>query len=250
MWFSGLRVRLGLIRKYAPPFSNYVKVFSHPRSGTHLLEAFVAKNFYPNENLELGEFPYGHWKRRLINKKGYAYGKLFGSHLFPDTSVRKIDYPSIYIIRDGRAVMSSLYNTENFIYPDRSMISFSDFLRMKIDWIGSPGYKSKPKMTVAKHWSKHVDGWMETARKNKNIIIVRYEDLVNNPYEAYLSIYESYFKHLELKSKEAIEIIRSPVGLLPNQAKINSWSKNFSNDDEEFFYDQISTSSRKFLHNG
>ncbi|MEP2771243.1 MAG: sulfotransferase domain-containing protein [Fulvivirga sp.] len=245
-----LRQKLGLTRLFIPPYSNYLNVFSHPRSGTHFLEAFIARNFYQDKDLELKNVPYGHWKNRLINREGFKYGKLFGSHLFPNNSLKRINYPVVYIYRDGRAVAYSLYNTDNFIIPGKKEISFSEFLRSKIDWDGSPAYKAKPTMTIAEHWYRHVEGWNVLANVNKNILVVRYEDLKSDPYSIYQKIHERFFSDQNKKEVENIDLVSKPVGLLPNKAKVDSWKDVYSVEDEAFFISQIPDKAHKYLFNG
>jgi len=85
-----------------------VKVYSHPRSGTHFLEAFLAKNFYQDKDLALAEITWGHWSNRKINKDGNPYGKLFGNHYFADENNN--ESPKIYIYRDGNQNRLVRYN--------------------------------------------------------------------------------------------------------------------------------------------
>mgnify|MGYP001803819922 FL=1 len=123
------RRSFGWQKKFVPPYPEYIKVFSHPRSGTHFLESFVGENFYSGIDLSRKNVEWGHWKNRQIDKEGFKYGKLFGSHLPPYPSLKKIDYPVLYIYRDGRAVAHSLYNYEQFIVPGKEQITFRLFLR-------------------------------------------------------------------------------------------------------------------------
>ncbi len=51
-------------RKQKMPKSDLVKVYSHPRSGTHFLEAFLAENFYPHSDLLVENVTWGHWSDR------------------------------------------------------------------------------------------------------------------------------------------------------------------------------------------
>ena len=127
-----------------------VKVYSHPRSGTHFLEAFLAKNFYKNMDLSTDKINWGHWSNRKIKEGGNPYGQLFGHHFLPTAS--NFRSPGIYILRDGRAVAYSVWKTENFIHKDiDGKISFSDFLKLPLDWLGSPSYRVEPKLTIFQH---------------------------------------------------------------------------------------------------
>lgn len=228
--------------------NNYIKIYSHPRSGTHFLEAFLAKNFYQNKSLSSeGSIYYGHWSNKLLLKDGEPYHKLFGSHFFPDKT--KISKKSIYIYRDGRAVIASLWNS-GFYNTNWKGISFSEYLRKDIDWIGGTGQEMYPKMNIIQHWEKHIDSWFEIT--NKNILYLRFEDLKNNPDEVYNKINKFFFPINFYKEKifgnKTIDPINSKVGLKPNAAKINSWRELFSSEDLEFFNSQIKNTDYLYIN--
>jgi hypothetical protein len=129
--------------------NNHIKIFSHPRSGTHFLEAFLAKNFYQNHELS-SNWPiyYGHWSNKILLEKGEPYHQLFGSHFFPEKV--KMFSKMIYIHRDGRDVITSIWKSK-FYNKDWKDISFSEFLRKKIDWYGGMGQKNYPDMNIVRH---------------------------------------------------------------------------------------------------
>jgi len=219
--------------------NKYVQIFSHPRSGTHFLEAFVGENFYKDEDLFLADVEWGHWANRKFNTSGNKYQKLFGSHLFPRKECAEIEFPSIYIYRDGRAVAYSIWNTDNFVHPDYKNLTFSEFLKLKLDWSGSPGHKSRKKYNIAQHWDHHVRGWLEYSKNNKNIVVVQYEELINNPLKVYHEIHNKLFNLFPILRDNDITIINKAVGLKPNEAKMNSWKKKFTDEDEFFFLSQL-----------
>lgn len=225
-----------------PHANQYLQVFSHPRSGTHFLEKFIGDNFYQNVDLGTGEVIWGHWSDRRANKEGNPYGKLFGSHAYPQRHLRKIDYPVVYIARDGRAVAYSIWKTQNFLHPKHKDISFSEFLRLKLDWIGSPAFQCRPKFNIAQHWYRHVKGWHKLSKDNPNICFIRYEELVDDPYKVYLSIYDKFFTNQTQLGADQISIVSKPTGLLPNQAKPNSWKEKFTKQDVSFFDSQLGSS--------
>ena len=213
-----------------------LKVYSHPRSGTHFLEAFLAKNFYPNKNLFISNVTWGHWSNRKVKLEGNPYGKLFGNHYFADKNEN--DKPKLYIVRDGRAVAYSVWKTPNFLHKDISQLPFKEFLRTPIDWHGTPSKKVEAKLTILEHWAEHVDSWYELAKKNDKVMIIKYEDLINEPYKQYLRIHENYFKTTKKCTENTLEIISKPVGLLPNNAKIDAWRSMFDKGDL-FYYDEL-----------
>ncbi len=200
-----------------------VKVYSHPRSGTHFLEAFLAKNFYKKKDLKIEEIAWGHWSNRKIKKEGNLYGKLFGNHYFANRNTN--DQPKIYIYRDGRAVAYSIWKTPNFLNKEDSKLSFNAFLNTKIDWQGTPSLKVDPKLTIFEHWSEHFISWRGMADKNDNILMIRYEDLKDQPYEVYKKIHAKFFKKQQLLLPNEIDEISKPLGLLPNQGIKDAWKE-------------------------
>jgi bile-salt sulfotransferase len=220
-----------------------IKVYSHPRSGTHFIEAFLAYNFYGGKNLEVKPVEWGHWANRKVKEEGNPYAKLFGNHYFPDIRYKNCKTPKIYIYRDPRAVAYSIWNTENFLHPDLKGISFSEFLTIKLDWEGSPGRKIQiPQYTIAEHWFEHVNRWHNS--DIPNLLIIKYEELVSDPVMVYKKIKRKFFLSTVLidrlfNKKSRIATIDKPVGLLPNAAIVDSWRSMFSEKDEIKFLAQI-----------
>jgi len=211
-----------------------LKIYSHPRSGTHFLEAFVAKNFYPDEDLSVENLTWGHWSNRKFSEIN-PYGKLFGSHSFPRKNFRPKIKPILYIYRDGRAVAYSIWKTPNFLNKEMSDLSFSEFLRTPIDWKGSPAHKSEPKYTIVEHWSKHVEEWFNL-RGKANVIFISYEELIDNPDKIYRYILLRRFPYKIHKLwYKKLETIDKPLGLLPNQGIKDSWRDVFTENDIEYF---------------
>lgn len=149
----------------------------------------------------------------------------------------------IYIYRDPRAVALSIWKLENFMNPKYHGILFSDFLRLKLDWYGTPSIKSEPKWTVAQHWFNHVHSWHQL--DNPNLLIIRYEDLKDNPEKIYDQIlkkffpFKNYLIEKKILKKTKIDPISKPLGLLPNAAIKDAWKEVFTSEDEQFFLEQI-----------
>lgn len=221
-----------------------IKIYSHPRSGTHFLEAFLAKNFYTTYDLSSHEdIFYGHWSNKKLLLGGEPYHKLFGSHLFPNNS--PMNSKMIYIYRDGRAVIASIWNSK-FYNKEWEGISFSEFLRKEIDWYGGLGQKKEMKMNIIQHWYKHTDSWMNL--DNKNLMKVSFEQLKNEPNVVFNEISKKFYPSLYIKKLlfgKDINPIKNKVGISPNKAVINSWESLFSEEDLEFFMNHIP--SKKYL---
>ncbi|PQB03871.1 sulfotransferase domain-containing protein [Aureitalea marina] len=217
----------------------HISIYSHPRSGTHFLEAFIARNFYRGQNLSSnGAIYYGHWSNKILLESGEPYHQLFGSHFFPEEVKKK--KRRIYIYRDGRAVISSIYRSK-FYSTSWDGISFSEFLRKKIDWYGGLGREAYPDMNIVEHWYHHLNSWMN--QPQDDLLIIRFEDLKRDPKTVYKSICKKFFPQEYLKLRlginKKIDPIREKVGLSPNKATITSWQTLFSKEDEEFFISQL-----------
>lgn len=222
-----------------------LKVYSHPRSGTHFLEAFIAENFYNGLDLKTTSVIWGHWSNRKTKNEGNPYGKLFGNHFFADrnTSYR----PRIYIIRDVRAVAYSFWKTTNFLNAEVQSLTFKEFLDYKLDWYGTPSRKHDKEFTIIEHWAKHVASWLELNQDNPNLLIVRYEDLVEQPYLVYEEIRNMFFRHKPKKSPQQLIEIKKPIGLLPNKGTIDSWKVAFDMDDVKKVYATVPPKLHKYL---
>lgn len=205
-----------------------IKVYSHPRSGTHLTETFLARNFYPDEDLFEEKVTWGHWSNRLVKSEGTEYGKLFGGHILPPKI--KMKGPSVYVYRDFKGVAYSCWKTPNFKHDDIKDIRFSEYLRTPIDWYGSPSIKEKsPRQTIVEHWYEHVRMWKRI--KDPNLLLVRYEDIVNNPEKVIEALLEK-FDFLQRPMK--IDPIRKLVGLLPNAGNETDLKKIYTIPDRLF----------------
>lgn len=202
-----------------------IRVYSHPRSGTGLLMEYVARCFYAGVPLEISGGQAGHWADRRPAQMQHI-ARLFGSHLFPgkQTPVG----PAVYIARDGRDVMASLWNAKMMLSPADRGLPFSDWLARPLDWIGSPGHRAGlVKLSPAEHWAQHVDAWI----KVPGVHVVRYEDLVQRPGGVMLGIAARF----GITSWE-FERIGQLVGTAPNRGIIGGWRSVFSSKDELLFH--------------
>lgn len=216
-----------------------LKIFSHPRSGTHFLEAFVAKNFYPTHNLSVKNVEWGHWSNRKLRKEN-PYGELFGGHHLPTKRYRFNPSPLIYIYRDGRAVAYSVWKTPNFLNSEMSELSFSEFLRTPLDWEGSPGNMVNHGKNIIEHWVHHLESWFSL---KGNVLMISYEELKDSPENIYNKIIQrcfpvKFFTGI-LNSNSDIKTIDEPIGLLPNKGTKNGWEEIFSDEDLNFFYENV-----------
>jgi len=215
------------------PTETLVKVYSHPRSGTHFMEAFLAKNFYPNKDLNIEKVTWGHWSNRQVKEEGNPYGKLFGSHSFPARVSKEI--PKIYIIRDPRAVAYSTWKTKNFVHPEKAHLSFSEFLKTPLDWRGTPAKRTEIQLTIFEHWKEHTEAWKSYAAEDENTLFVTYEGLKDHPFQEYNGIYDAFFPKTKKRPENQIDPISKPLGLLPNKGTKNAWQEVFSEEDVVYY---------------
>lgn len=205
--------------------SGVARVYSHPRSGTHLLAATLERCFFPDVDLTGGAGWAGHWAGRFqVSEKAYA--GLIGNHRRWDASPGKC----IYLLRDGRDVAVSFWRTKAFQHPSWRGLSFSEYLRKPLNWENSPGFKASPGLTIAEHWLSHLKSW----RGHDNVHYVRFEELLSKPEETLRHI----GKFLETEPK-TLELPAKLVGLMPNEGRVGVWHEYFSDEDLSFFYSKV-----------
>ena len=210
-----------------------IRVYSHPRAGTNLMMAFLAINFYPAKNfVTFGRI--GHWRNRLLNQRN-PYGKLAGTHLFYHDHRNKVVHPCIYIYRDGRAVALSLWRTKIFQPKEWADLTFSKFLRQRLDWCGSPGNPQGFARPIARHWLTHLQSWEnapEFVDGKPAVLKVRFEDLVLHPGDVRRRIAEWSGQ----KPVRGLKLVTEKVGWFPNEGSLDAWRGHFSDSDLEHFH--------------
>jgi hypothetical protein len=216
-----------------------IKIHSHPRSGTNYLGSLLKLNFYNNIDLKT-QGKWGHWSNRLDFNQPVMYGRLFGDHSF---NLINNKTPKIYIYRDGRSVALSVWKSYNFNNKNIENMCFSDYLRHKIDWEGSPGVKSKPKNNIIEHWLRHVNVWHKYSINN-GMMLVRYEELFTKTEKVLNDIANFY----DLKFNDDFKNMDELVGPSPNKANIYEWKNYFNKEDEEYFF-SIIKDNNNFLYN-
>jgi bile-salt sulfotransferase len=208
-----------------------IEVYSHPRSGTNLLMAFIAENFYPDRDLMRRGGVMGHWRSPIPSLDPWPYGALFGNHHFYEEGM--LDGPACYIFRDGRDVAVSLWRTKAFLNPDWQGLSFSEFLRRELDWKGSPGAGGSYDGTPAEHWRDHLRSWEKAPA-----LLVRFEDLLSEPGKMRAAIAQQFDLTPAFETVE----IREKVGPFPHEGRIGIWREFFTDEDLEYFHRFVSPS--------
>jgi hypothetical protein len=158
----------------------------------------------------------------------------------------------VYVYRDGRDVLVSLYYYMRHYDPGMREVSFSDFIRMKSQFDTIPD--SEHRMNRVEYWKFHVEGWL----KQSAISRVSYEDLHAN-YEAVIKALATRLgletvadiKSVDLRSRYprsklhrlALGMVHTIRGrssgtssaILPRKGVIGEWRRHFSHQDVSFF---------------
>lgn len=193
-------------------------VYSHRRSGTHLLINYIKMCFG-------------------IEAKKY--------HLEPNKEIRQ-QHQVIYIVRDGRDVLTSCYywwktsgeSRVCHIQEAFDTLSFAEYLR----GIDVPTFTPhiSPNGEVNVKTSEVEDGifrtpinfWKDHALSaHDKYPVVRYEDLVKNPEETMTSLSVA----LQLKMRRRPTPITKLVGYHPRKGKIGDHKNHFSETDLKLF---------------
>ncbi len=166
-----------------------ILVVSHRRSGTHWVIDSLRNNF-PNVEYQFYTLdqiskshqhytPISEFTRKISKASGQLILKShMTAQLTPfDPSEREFvkellrSNKVIYVYRDGRDVLVSLYHYMQGFRND--LPSFSDFIRMKNDF--DCYYSSVNRI---EYWKEHVVGWI--SKSDLDIITVSYEQLHSN----------------------------------------------------------------------
>jgi len=218
-----------------------IHVYSHVRSGTHFLMSSLKNNFYHNDNLTTTVQKFGHWSSQtdygkyFTNNEGNnsyncEWGGLFGGHNYLPTTKPWNPSTSIYILRDGRDVITSMYNMKSFRSEADKMMDFSTYLRTNLDWTGAPEKQVNPFQNPVEHWCRSTSAWL-----NSSIYVVRYENLLEN----FSTEMEKIQTHFNLTPSQGSYSSPRLVGLDPKKGIKGSWETFFSDQDLEFYTDIV-----------
>lgn len=239
-----------------------ISIISHERSGTHLtidnLICFFCGTGKKREILNLSknysywDIDHIAWEGRPLFDKLQRYIKLKGSTQILKTHMKKqsltSDLPEnlkyikiiiensirIYVVRDGRDVMSSFHNYVK--YYDKYTGTFHQFLNDKVR--GST-------TNSVERWRDHVSGWLS----DDGVLMIKFEEMLSDQ----SVVLEKISKHCNLtrnnKAIRPIKIIHSRnlrfalrmLGLqkssavLPGNGCVNKWQQKFSQEDKALF---------------
>lgn len=150
-------------------FNDDTFIVSYPKSGNTWARFLIANLLCANEDISFANIEqkipdiYQHTNRTLMN---LSRPRILKSHEYFNPLYNNV----IYMIRDPRSIIISYYN---YLKNDRNMDSVSSLSSFVDVFIcGSfDGYGS---------WGQHVGSWLWEVRNNKNMLLLKYESLLEN----------------------------------------------------------------------
>ena len=202
-----------------------IVVVSHRRSGTHLTIDSIKNNFpiYKDtahhikpltldrlnsryhSTVSLQEFTRNLWLSPHVFKT-HAHSDIenffencpsnleFIKNLFSSSKI-------IYVYRDGRDVMNSLYHYVQSYNDEMKNVSFSEFIRMENNFDSNTYDK---KLNRAEYWKFHVSSWLS----KENVLYLSFEEFLGDYDQSIKKIAD--FAELDYPRK-ILRVVRKPV---------------------------------------
>ena len=244
---------------------NTVVIATHRRSGARLLLDALRQSspdindaFMSLEQIETNRdatMPLAAFRRQLLGLEGQVLINLhdlpaadnwtgLDERLFVRTILR--NSPTIYVHRDGRDVLVSLYFYMKSMSETVRNQSFSRFLRGEVALAGAATSLSRPA-----YWAQHVDAWLA----KDNVLPIAYNDLERDQIATLqrVAAFLNINLHAGLVSQAASSQSDQPGALKkalsrvrlwqpgsassghPRQGKSGDWRRVFSKQDRAFF---------------
>lgn len=208
-----------------------VRVYSHVRSGANWLMALLQANYYRYQHRLRAVKDEAEFEFRSYGGKTSAYspwGGLHAGHTFSPPRKSKLT-SSIYLFRDGRSVIASLYDLVDHPVP------FSDYLRSPLGWYefitnDRPGPYL---LTPVEHWYLSTRSWLQS-----QIMQIRYEDLLQDPAHQLKRIEQG----MGLQAPRRRKLYKSRIvgfvrpGTPRHRNTLDRWKQYFKPHDLEYFF--------------
>ncbi len=250
----------------------HVLVASHPRSGTHLTIDSLRLNFdaLADDFVDLDCLLPKHkrpvtpedFRARLDRQARIPILKTHScvarQEFTHDEAVSRLAQSIldtskiIYVFRDGRDVLTSLYFYQMGVSPPQPEISFAQFLRSpSAIFDNSAAYAAcgwPSGLTTVQVWARHVSEWLDSGRS----LPIGYEEWSADP----AATLQKVARYLELPPPASVRraafqrpsflarLKRKLTGkqlessaVLPRKGVVGDWVNYFSKDDEELFWD-------------
>ena len=242
----GQRIKNRLFRKSIPNACRNVTVLpddiflvSYPKSGNTWLRFIIANLLYSNRIAvsfsNIGILIPDIYKYRDQDLLQLPTPRILKSHECFDTKYPKV----IYIVRDPRDVAVSYYHYLIKIQEIAEDYPINSWIKSFVKGTFIPQFGT---------WSQNVESWLFTNKNTQNLLLIRYEDLLNNSFKevskiaAFLSLNvseEQIAKAIALSSADNMRRSEKQSGWQPNQnsrkdkafvraAKSGNWKTDLS----------------------
>ena len=219
----------------------------------HLLRLIYVNSItIKNESVLLVEYPKsgGTWLGQLVsnylkipfprNTFPITERSLFHSHYLPKYRIPK-NPKIIYMVRDGRDALISLYyhqliwSDKNKLSPKdviyhRSKVPFDDYDNIEKNLADFMTYTYTQKPSKVKHftymgnWYEYNTKWLNEMKTNKNIYMVKYEDLLDDTEQTVGKILKDFF-HIQNIDEDYLKLVVDKFSF-KNQSKRNKGEEN------------------------
>lgn len=142
----------------------------------------------------------------------------------------------IYIVRDPRNILTSVKNFFRFENYEKAF----DFITNEKQSIGSKKFIGEINLpTIISSWSNHYNSWKKW---KKNYLLVKYEDLLKNPFEEFnkIVIFLKQFYDLEIDGPEIEQIVKNcnfeNLRKQEDEFGFNEISQDLNNLNQKFFF--------------
>lgn len=241
-----------------------VFLVGHPKSGNtmmaYILAILIFKDKEQRINLaNLGEFiPVVHNGDNKIGRyPNLSEPRVFRNEepIYPEL------YPkTIYLVREPRAVLVSYYHMYRTVLND-TKTTIQDFIKEYLQQ--GCIWRFEPEL---ERWDKQVLAWVKRARHDKRVMIVKYEDIVNNKPEVFkriiefadISCTEDYYnlaltrstfeamrKNEEEYGAESYPGEIGKRGRFIRNGKTDGWKQELTQDIEELIKNEFSEAMKK-----
>lgn len=236
-----------------------------------------------NDSILLVEYPKsgGTWLGQLIsnylkipfprNRFPILKRSFFHSHYLPKYNIPK-NKKIVYLVRDGRDVLVSLYyhqllwNEKNQLSPKdvkyhRSKVPFNDYENVKDNMSAFIKYTFEEKPSKWQHftymgnWYEYNTLWLQEIKKRDNIYLIKYEDLLENPFETTKKMLHNFFGEKEVDEAYLEEIISNFSFENQSKRKHGEENKNsflrkgIQGDWKNYFNESDKQLFKKYTHN-
>ncbi len=182
----------------------------------------IIKNWLPAQKFINKKF-----KRNLLFKTHNACIKVKNN----DFTNHETSVGCIYVVRDPRNVITSYKNFENQTYDDvlKNMFNKKSFLLSNKSTFKKFGIKG---IEIISSWGDHYNSWIYNKFKIP-ICLIKYENLIKDPYSEFVKIFE-FLKKINEEKKSEIDKKRLEKAILETRFQnLKDLEKNFGFNEKQ-----------------